>query len=193
MRVEYNKIPRVCSKYMAGSDGNVYSFYSGKPKKLAPSLSSSGKYNMVSVVFEDGKRRSRDVHSLVCAAFHEDRPTNKHCVAHNDGDSLNNIPSNLRWTTPRKNLDDRFLHGTHDSGTSNTRASLDKDSLFVVRWLLSSSSLSHEVISDIVGVSRATVSKISNGSRYKNIEVSVVEGVAGDKIEEVLDGRFKEN
>lgn len=43
------------------------------------------------------------VADLVCRAFHGPRPEG-HLVMHLDDDSLNNVPSNLRWGTPRDNL-----------------------------------------------------------------------------------------
>lgn len=56
------------------------------------------------------------VHRLVCAAFNGPPPTASHEVAHCDGDSLNNVPSNLRWATHAENEADKIAHGTSLSG-----------------------------------------------------------------------------
>lgn len=53
----------------------------------------------------------RAVHVLVAAAFIRARPEGMH-VCHNDGNPLNNSPSNLRYDTPSKNNLDKSRHGT---------------------------------------------------------------------------------
>jgi len=52
-------------------------------------------------------------HRLVCSAFHGPAPGGKPWVLHNDGDVTNNHESNLRWGSPRENLEDSVKHGTH--------------------------------------------------------------------------------
>lgn len=51
------------------------------------------------------------VHSLVLTAFSGPRPPGMVC-RHLDGDSLNNLASNLAWGTYRQNMLDRRDHGT---------------------------------------------------------------------------------
>ena len=181
-------IPGFSTLYQAGSDGNIYSFVKNKSngRLLKAGLSSSGHYLLVSVVRSSGTRVSKDVHSLVCRAFHGE-PVGKVTVAHIDGNSRNNLPSNLRWKATRDNLKDRFLHGTHDSGTSNSRAIMDDESLLVTRWLLENTKLSHEKISEIMGCHRLTVTKIKGGSRYGNIGVRAVSFVVDEVIKDALD------
>lgn len=59
-----------------------------------------------------GRRKMCRVHMLVCSAFHGDKPTPLHEVAHGDGTRKNNRADNLRWATRTDNHLDKRLHGT---------------------------------------------------------------------------------
>lgn len=50
------------------------------------------------------------VHRIVATAFIGPPPSNKHVIAHNDGNPLNNHVQNLRWATPKENQMDRIPH-----------------------------------------------------------------------------------
>lgn len=178
--IEYREIPGVSTKYKAGSDGNIYSFVKGMPNKLSSRIAKGCKYTNNSVVLLDGRRVTIDTHKMVCAAFHGEKPTDKHVVAHNDGNRENNRPENLRWDLQFRNLHDRFIHGTHDSGTANSRAVLDDGKLFVCRWLLNNIDLTHTEIGSILACTRETVTKINVGKRYHNINVYVKSEVISD-------------
>lgn len=62
-------------------------------------------------VVEDGRPRHRYVHTLVARAFHGECPPGLE-VRHLDGDSLNNVPTNLVYGTSAENRADAFRHGT---------------------------------------------------------------------------------
>jgi hypothetical protein len=59
-----------------------------------------------------GKEKSKEVHILVCLAFHG-MPLAGQEVCHNDGNSENNLPTNLRWGSRLENIQDQILHGKH--------------------------------------------------------------------------------
>ena len=181
----FKDIPNISAKYKAGSDGNIYSFYKSKPRKLSAGESSNGNYKNVSVVDTEGNRKSRDIHRLICMAFHGLPPTNKHQVAHNDGNGFNNIPNNLRWDSVRNNLADKYKHGTQDVGVNNSRAAINDAELFVLRWLVDSTTLTHEEVGKILGLSRVFVSKVISGQRYKNYNVGIVSNLINPKEENV--------
>lgn len=73
---------------------------------------------------KDGVRKTGVVHQLVCSAFHGERPTPKHVVAHNDGVPTNCRSMNLRWATQTENLADRHIHGTAPVGEKQYSAKL---------------------------------------------------------------------
>lgn len=64
------------------------------------------------VLYRFGRRKQFGVHVLVAIAFHGERPEGMF-ACHNDGNSNNNIPENIRWDTPSGNQLDRILHGTN--------------------------------------------------------------------------------
>jgi DNA-binding XRE family transcriptional regulator len=55
--------------------------------------------------------------------------------------------------------------------------SLDDEELFVVRWLLKNTKLTHESIAKMVNVQRLTIVKVAKGYRYKATIVKVVSEV----------------
>lgn len=59
-----------------------------------------------------GGQRTVPVHTLVAEAFIGPRPPG-YWVCHNDGDRYNNVPTNLRYDTPRSNALDTVIHGNH--------------------------------------------------------------------------------
>lgn len=50
------------------------------------------------------RRRTHKVGRLVCEAFNGPPPTPRHVTLHDDEDSMNNLPSNLKWGTQKENL-----------------------------------------------------------------------------------------
>lgn len=81
----------------------------------------------------EGKVRTRNVHALVCAAFHGPKPGPEYHAAHNDGSRDNNLPSNLRWATPKSNAEDRAIHGTQTRGEEAFAAKLTRDDIVAIR------------------------------------------------------------
>ncbi|MDF2707066.1 MAG: hypothetical protein K0R62_2718 [Nonomuraea muscovyensis] len=100
--------------YEVSSQGRVRSLYSGTRSKTGfpkPHCTSRGQYMAVDLS-RQGKRKTIAVHVLVAAAFIGPRPDGMD-VCHNDGDSLNNRPENLRYGTRSENVLDEIAHGTH--------------------------------------------------------------------------------
>lgn len=172
-------IPNIRQTYGVTIKGVVVSKRKGNWYPLKTSRGSSGEgYLQVSVVDISGKRKNVCIHVLMCSAFHGSKPFDGATVSHKDGNKDNNIPENLEWSTYSDNLLMKRFHGTHDCGSSNSRSSLTKEELFVVRWLLDNTKMSQYEIAAIVKVNRLTITKIANGYRYNAITVSVVEDVS---------------
>lgn len=162
--------------YMAGSDGFIYSVWkTGKgpdklfldePKKLSPGLDSNKKYLLVNVKDSNGYRGTKTVHYLVCITFHGPKPGTKYTVSHQNGNNKDNSPKNLKWETYRENHLKKKEHGTDDCGYRNSRSKITKQDLEKIRARLLAGE-THQSISEDFNVARGTISKISNGSRYK--------------------------
>lgn len=99
--------------YSVSSDGSIWSVVHNwrghGPKQIKPILDSHGYFKVRLSI--NGKRINRKVHTLVCEAFHGEKPTPQHEVCHIDGTRTNNDPLNLRWGTRKENAADRTKHG----------------------------------------------------------------------------------
>jgi predicted transcriptional regulator YheO len=109
------------------------------------------------------------VHRLVAAAFVGDQPSKKHEVAHNDGDRLNNVSSNLRWVLHTENMQDRDRHGTTATGSRNGKFKHPDTTVVRVREL-QASGLGSRRISKMLGMSRGTVYSYMKNTRRQSIE-----------------------
>lgn len=69
------------------------------------------------------------VHRIVCATFNGPEPFEGALVRHLDGDSLNNLASNLAWGTHAENSADAKEHGTLRGGA----VKLDVDKVRQIR------------------------------------------------------------
>lgn len=85
-------------KYRISSQGRVESLITNKIKKTP--LSRNG-YLRVEL-WNKGELYFTSIHRLVAIAFVAN-PNNYDVVNHKDGNKLNNIPSNLEWTTSSQN------------------------------------------------------------------------------------------
>lgn len=161
--VIFKLIPN-CQNYYAGYDGEIYSNFKGKYKKLEKGIQSTGKYYVVSIVMNN-LRKSYRVHRLVCLAFYG-IPEDKMTASHLNGNWKDNRPENLQWESYSKNHQRKKEHGTDDIGVKNRRSLITFDELLEIRKLLKTN-LTQQAIGDIFGVSRLFITKIKNGYRYK--------------------------
>lgn len=101
------------SKYVAGSDGLIYSTdfnHTGKTKALKGDYDKDGYHHVL--MNTGGKRIYRRVHKLIALAFIGEPPTPKHQVNHKNGIRTDNRPENLEYVTSRENT----LHGWRTNG-----------------------------------------------------------------------------
>jgi len=149
--------------YMIDKAGNVYTNYrTDSPRKLK---SSHPRYKQV-VLYKNGKRHNKLVHSLMLEVFVSSRPEG-HYALHNNGDTFDNRLENLRWGTPQDNMNDKIKHGNSLKGCSNGMAKLNDLQVKVIRHAYSFGSTQGQ-LSKIFNVCQTTISKIILNKRYQN-------------------------
>lgn len=116
-----------------------------------------------------GRSRQTKVHILVLEAFVGPRPEGMVC-RHLDGNGMNNQLSNLRWGTPEENYADRHLHGTHNTGSRNGRATVSEADVVAIRKRIAAGE-KHAAIAQDFGVTRGVVAHISAGRTWNSVPV----------------------
>ena len=101
--------------YEVSNFGKVRNIATGRV--LAQPLHKSGYRNVQ--LWNKGKFKTCLAHRLVAAAFISEPPSDKHEVAHGDGDRTNNAAGNQRWVLHLENMRDRDRHGTTACGEKN--------------------------------------------------------------------------
>ena len=117
--------------------------------------------HQTSVYLRNGKGIYKNalVHILVCRAFHGNKPSEKHIVAHWDGDPFNNYFVNLRWATNSENEEDKRRHGTLMMGPKNHMAKLTEGDVVKIRRLIMKG-LTNAEIAQQFGVTTTTIRHI---------------------------------
>lgn len=116
-----------------------------------------------------GERKTRYVHRLVAAVFLPAPAPEQTQVAHNDGDSLRNVWTNLRWATAQENSDDCAAHGTRarPKGVANAHAKLTDEDVCAIR--ARSRREPQARLAEQFGVSSATVSLVVNRKAWRHV------------------------
>lgn len=87
--------------YYAGEDGHIYSAKRRRLHQMTEGKDKFRRYLSVSLR-NGGPKTVRCVHTLVCIAWHGERPAGKE-VSHLNGDKYDNRPLNLAWETKLEN------------------------------------------------------------------------------------------
>lgn len=110
----------------------------------------------------------REVHRLVCEAFHGLPPSPDLEAAHRDGDPLNNRPSNLRWATHLENIRDKALHGTQLRGSQVPTSKLTESQVLDIRARVVAGESRHKVAADH-NIHRNYLDQIVRGERWSHL------------------------
>lgn len=91
--------------YAVFEDGDIVNIRTGRVLKRGDNGCGS---LHVSLVNDDGERKTVPVRKLVAAAYLPEKPTPRHVLTHTDGDYTNCGANNLEWVT-RANLQWKFF------------------------------------------------------------------------------------
>lgn len=156
--------------YEVSNDGRVRSRVKrGRwpAKELRPGRASAGYFTVT--LCDHGRKKSHCVHALVAAAFLGHRPSDRHEVAHNDGNRANNSAWNLRWATHAENIGDTKRHGTFWIGERHGNSRLTAEAVRQIRARAKNGEL-HKTLAEEHGVVRQTITKIVNGRAWEHLE-----------------------
>ena len=109
----------------------------------------------------------KKVHNLVLEAFVGPRPDGM-VACHADGNPTNNHISNLRWDTPKANLEDAKRHGVIPMGEAHYLSKLTEQDVYEVRRMISDG-VSQSKIGARFGVSQGTITDIKRGATWKHL------------------------
>ena len=112
------------------------------------------------------KPRQKTIASLVCEAFHGERPPRGQ-VCHNDGSRTNDTSANLRWGTQAENEQDKVAHGTsHNSGSRR----LSPEQVLSIRQLYTTGNYTQQQLANSFGVDQSHVCDIVNKKRWATLK-----------------------
>ena len=160
-------IPKVVpGRYFISNHGNIYD--KGRDRYLTYSQDKDG-YNMASISLVDGYKKVR-VHRVEMLAFNPIDNSDIMQVNHRDGNTSNNIITNLEWTTPKENSDHAMLKGLHKMhGEQNPLSKLTEDDVHNICKLIESGEYFDTEIAKKFDVSYTTISDIHKGRIWIDI------------------------
>ncbi len=148
-------------------NGSIWSCFGNKEETsddgYAPLKASPDKDGYLSVKI-DG--RTKDVHNLVCTAFHGPKPEGQE-VRHLDGNNQNNWAWNLKWGTKLENRADQKLHGTESVGEKHYKAAFNDEEIKKIIIEYTELGSTQSEIAEKRNVSQACISRILSGKRRK--------------------------
>lgn len=112
----------------------------------------------------NGQRVPVRVHGVVALAFIGPKPSERHEVAHNDGDRTNNRASNLRWDTRTGNFADKVTHGTHNRGERHPNSRLSNAAVAEIR----ASKIAADQVARVHGISLEHAKRVLANNKRKS-------------------------
>lgn len=124
-------------------------------------------YSVVTLI-KCRKKETRRVHRLVAKSFINNRFKKPH-VNHKDSKRSNNKSCNLEWVTRRENYNHAYLKGKYSATTNPRRAhKLNINIVCDIRRRINNGDLNKDIAAEL-GISKAMVSFIGSGKRWKSV------------------------
>lgn len=138
---------------------------------IKPSLKKKGRaYYKYVTLSKDNIVKTLAIHRMEAIAFLGIPIESKNVTRHLDGNSLNNIISNLEWGTMSENTKDSIRHGTFvdNTGSKHGMSRLTESMISVIRRM--SKTMIRRVIADYFGVGVSTIDDVVNGRTWKHVK-----------------------
>ena len=139
-------------------------------KILKPSLKKKGRgYYKYVTLSKNNVVKIFAVHRIEALAFLGPCPSGMEC-RHLDGNSSNNIITNLRWGTRSENAQDSIRHGTSvdNAGSKHGMSKLKESVVPVIRQM--STTMTRRAIANCFKVGVSTIDDIIKGRTWKHVE-----------------------
>lgn len=155
--------------YEVSDQGRICKIKAGR--RILLKVNFSGPYGKIGLYPPGVTGITRQVHRLVCEAFHG-KPKDFDVARHLNGNRYDNRAENLAWGTPAENYQDAVTHGTH-KGSNNGRSKLTEDQVAAIKNILSSHpNLSRNMLAKALNVTRATIGHIEKGRQWNHVEAA---------------------
>jgi hypothetical protein len=149
---------------------SAYGLVRNKNTKKQLKTKHLGRYLSIGL-YVDGLYKYHNIHRLVAMAWISiPDGYDKLQVAHNDGDSMNNHHSNLRWVTPKENASDKYIHGTAfncKEAEDHHAAKLTKELVAKLRSMAKNNDCME--LSIIFGIPKLTIYDAVTGKTWKSV------------------------
>jgi hypothetical protein len=140
---------------------NIYKILKAKINNLRHNSSSIG-------LCKNGKHKYLSIHRLVLETFVGPRSFGMEC-RHLDGNPKNNKLENLKWGTPKENLQDKIKHETIICGSKHWFSILTEVQIIEIKQFHTEGKSNGE-IAKIYKVNRQTISNIINKKSWKHVK-----------------------
>lgn len=161
--------------YCVGSNGTVWSCRVSGPKnrrkerwsRLTGDANNPNKQLRVTL-YCNGRRTRAMVHHLVLEAFIGPRPPQLQGL-HGNGYPPDNAVDNLRWGTPKENMEDRDRHGRTARGERQHKAKLTEEDVRLIRQLYWHGVRSIAELALIFAISSSGITSVVNRVTWKHV------------------------
>ena len=162
---EFRKLQNY-SNYRIYPDGRIYSEFINK--FINPTFD-SGHYLQVTLVDDNGRRKTTKVHRLVASAFLPNLDEKRE-INHKDFNKTNNSVENLEWCNRTYNVQYNFNHRDYTKQIEKV-ASLTKEQVMLIPELIDNG-FSIKLISKLYHVAHVTIRKIIANKRWRTLHLS---------------------